>query len=70
MVAKIHFNVHIEDKTKITANEGEISMSMRVIPHVGKPKLTGTQSFRDAILQQFGVHRYNKGRKYETKVQL
>lgn len=57
---KIRFNVRVEDRTEITANKGEISMGMRVIPHVGKPKITNEKEFKDAILQQLGTRKYIK----------
>lgn len=60
MVAKIHFDVHVEDRTEITANKGEISMGMRIIPHIGKPRLTETQDLADALIQQFGKKGYGK----------
>lgn len=53
-MAKIRFDIRVEDRTEITANKGEISMGMRVIPHVGKPKLVGEQDIVDALIQQFG----------------
>ena len=51
---KIRFNVRVEDRTEITANKGEISMGMRVIPHIGKPQLIGNQDLVDAVIQAFG----------------
>lgn len=68
MVAKIHFDVHVEDRTEITANKGEISMGMRIIPHIGKPKLQGAQDLRDAIIQQFGKKKYGKRLRMGIKV--
>ena len=53
-MAKIRFNVRVEDRTEITANKGEISMGMRVIPHIGKPQLIGKQDLVDAVIQAFG----------------
>lgn len=67
-MAYIHFDIHIEDKTEITANNGEISMGMRVIPHVGAPKLLGKQDIADALIQQFGKKGYAKRLKIGLKV--
>lgn len=68
MTAKIHFTIRVEDRTEITANKGEISMGMRVIPHVGKPKLVGEQDIRDALIQQFGKKGFAKRLKMGYKV--
>ena len=68
MTAKIHFNIRVEDRTEITANKGEISMGMRVIPHVGEPKLGALQDADQAILQQFGLKRGKKRLKLQVKV--
>ena len=62
---KIRFKVRVEDRTEITANEGEISMGMRVIPHIGKPEIP-TKDIYDAIVQQFGL---KKGKKRYRIVQ-
>lgn len=62
MVAKIRFNVRVEDRTEITANKGEISMGMSVIPHIGKPQLIGKQDLVDAVIQAFGKKGLKKGR--------
>ena len=62
MVAKIRFNVRVEDRTEITANQGEISMGMRVIPHIGKPQLIGKHDLVDAVIQAFGKKGLKKGR--------
>lgn len=62
MVAKIRFSVHVEDRTEITATKGEISMGMRVIPHIGKPQLIGKQDLVDAVIQAFGKKGLKKGR--------
>ena len=62
MVAKIRFNVRVEDRTEITANKGEISMGMRVIPHIGKPQLIGKLDLVDAVIQAFGKKGLKKGR--------
>ena len=53
-MAKIRFDIRVEDRTEITANKGEISMGMRVIPHVGDARLVGKQDIVDALIQQFG----------------
>ena len=62
MVAKIRFKVRVEDRTEITANKGEISMGMRVIPHIGKPQLIEKQDLVDAVIQAFGKKGLKKGR--------
>lgn len=62
MATKIRFNVRVEDRTEITANKGEISMGMRVIPHIGKPQLIGKQDLVDAVTQAFGKKGLKKGR--------
>lgn len=67
-MAKIRFDIHIEDRTEITANKGELSMGMRVIPYVGKPKLVGKQDLADAFIQQFGKKIYGKRLKLGLKV--
>lgn len=67
-MAKIRFDIRVEDRTDITANGGEISMGMRVIPHVGKPKLIGKQDIADAMIQQFGKKIYGKRLKLGLKV--
>ena len=61
-MAKIRFNVRVEDRTEITANKGEISMGMRVIPHIGKPQLIEKQDLVDAVIQAFGKKGLKKGR--------
>lgn len=63
MVAKIRFNVRVEDRTEITANKGEISIGMRVIPHIGKPQLIEKQDLVDAVIQAFGKKGLKKGRR-------
>lgn len=67
-MAKIRFDIRVEDRTEITANKGEISMGMRVIPHVGKPKLLGQQDIAEAVIQQFGKKGYAKRLKMGYKV--
>lgn len=67
-MAKIRFTIHVEDKTEITANGGEISMGMSVLPLVGKPKLLGQQDIADAMIQQFGKKGYAKRLKMGYKV--
>lgn len=67
-MAKIRFDIRVEDKTEITANNGEISIGMRVIPHIGKPKLLGQQDIADAMIQQFGKKGYAKRLKMGYKV--
>lgn len=62
MATKIRFNVRVEDRTEITANKGEISMGMRVIPHIGKPQLIEKQDLVDAVIQAFGKKGLKKGR--------
>ena len=67
-MTSIRFDIRVEDRTEITANGEEISMGMRVIPHVGKPKLLGQQDIVDAIIQQFGKKGYAKRLKMGYKV--
>ena len=67
-MASIRFDIRIEDRTEITANGDEISMGMRVIPHVGKPKLVGEQDIRDSLIQQFGKTGFAKRLKMGLKV--
>ena len=68
MVAKIHFNIHVEDRTQITANKGEISMGMRIIPHVGSAKLGALQDLDQAILQQLGLKKGKQRLSLKVKV--
>ena len=67
-MARIRFTVRVEDRTEITANKGELSMGMRIITHVGKPKLLGQQDIADALIQQFGKKGYAKRLKMGLKV--
>ena len=67
-MASIRFNIRVEDRTEITANEDEISMGVRIIPHVGKPKLMGQKDITDALIQQFGKRGYAKRLKMGIKV--
>lgn len=67
-MTSIRFDIRVEDRTEITANGDEISMGMRIIPHVGKPKLVGEQDIRDALIQQFGKKGYAKRLKMGLKV--
>lgn len=59
----MRFNIKVTERTEITANPNEISMGTRVIATVGEPKLLGTNTLQDAIIQQFGKKGYRK-RKY------
>lgn len=60
MGAKIKFNIKVSERTEITANPEELSVGARIITSVGKPIITGTNTMRDAIIQQIGVHRWTK----------
>ena len=68
MATSVRFDVRVEDRTEITANEDEISMGMKVVTHIGRPKLINGQDMAQAMIQQFGKRAYGKKLKIGVKI--